>query len=238
MDNKTAHKAVSALMLLKNRLGKTSSIKKASVNKIANTAGMSPSTIKKYMPLWEEMNLVEWQGAKKDVLVVKRLSSKTRHRNVKTDKLDFSTFKNLYKTLRSLLFLLLNSHKSFIKLLLRVANSPKRGENYKKARKLSEYYAGRDTDGKFRYKEYGLSYKTIAKRLGYCTRTAERIVNFTVAKKWCRKKTHFIRQYMKNVCGMHVEGYTFTTRNYGYKVLANTYEESRYWYGILLDGKM
>lgn len=237
MGDKAAQKAVSLLLLLKSRIGRKSSIKGASMNRIAALSGTSPSTIKKYIPIWEDMQLVEWCGSKGDVLVIKRLASKTHHRNVDVDKLNYNTFKMMYKTLRSLLFLILNSHKRFIERLLRTATDPKNGEDYKKARKLSEYYARRDADGVFRYKEYGLSYKTIAKKLGYCARTAEEIVKFAVKLKWCRKTTRFLSQFLPNVRCMFVEGYTFTTKNHGYKVLANTYTENRYWYGILLDGK-
>ena len=237
MGDKAAQKAVSLLLLLKSRIGRTSSIRKASMNRIAMLSKTSPSTIKKYLPIWEDMGLVEWRGANGDILIIKRLSSKTHHRNVEVDRLDYNTFKSLYKTLRSLLFLILNSHKRFIERLLRTATDPKNGDDYKKARKLSEFYARRDTDGMFRYKEYGLSYKTIAKRLGYCTKTAEEIVKLAVRKRWCKKTARFIRQLLPNVCGMFVDGYTFTTKNYGYKILANTYSENRYWYGILLDGK-
>lgn len=237
MGDKAAQKAVSLLMLLKSRIGRTSSIKGASVNRIAAISGTSPSTVRKYIPIWEDMQLVEWQGSRGDVLTIKRIASKTHHRNVEVDRLNYKTFKMLYKTLRSLLFLILNSHKRFIERLLRTATDPQNGEDFKKARKLSEFYARRDADGVFRYKEYGLSYKTIANRLGYCTRTAEEIVKFAVKLKWCRKTTHFLSHFLPNVRGMFVEGYTFTTRDHGYKVLANTYSENRYWYGILLDGK-
>lgn len=237
MGDKTAQKAVSLLLLLKYRIGRTSSIKGASVNRIAALSGTSPSTIKKYIPIWNKLQLVEWQGAKGDILVIRRMASKTHHRNVDIDKLSYKTFRMLYKTLRSLLFLILNSHKRFIERLLRTATDPRPGEDYKKARKLSEFYARRDADGVFRYKEYGLSYKTIAKRLGYCVRTAEEIVKFAVKMKWCTKTTRFLSQFLPNVCGMFVEGYTFTTKDHGYRVLANTYAESRYWHGKLLDGK-
>lgn len=236
MGDKTAQKAVSLLMLLKSRLGKTSSIKKASLSKIANISGNHPTTIKRYLPIWEEYGLVEWQGKNHDVLVVKRLSSKNSKRNVNVEKLDFSSYKDLLNTLRALLFLVLQSHKTFIKRLIRVATNPKRGEDFKRARKLSEYYAMKG-NVEMKYKEYGFSFKAIGRRLGYCARTAERIVGTAVKKRWCDKKHHFERQLMPGVCWRTVDGYTFTTNNYGYRMSANTYELMPYWYGILLDGK-
>ena len=75
----------------------------------------------------------------------------------------------------------------------------------------------------FEYKENGLSYKTIARRLGVSVKTAVEIVKFAVKRTILKKTTHSIATYMQSVCGMEVYGYTFTTRNYGYKVLANSY---------------
>ena len=234
--DKTAQKAVSLLLMLKSRLGRTSSVKKASPNKIAGIAGCHPTTIKRYLPVWVEMGLVEWQGKGRDVLVVKKLHSKNKKKNVCIEKLDYRTFKDLLHTMRALLFLVLQSHKAFIKRLIRVANNPKRGEDFKRARRLSESYAIRE-NGELKYKEHGLSFRTIGQRLGYCTKTAQKIVKTAINRHWCEKTRNYERQLMPNVCGMYVEGYTFTTRNYGYRVHANTYELSPYWYGILLDGK-
>lgn len=236
IGDKAAQKAVSLLLLLKSRLGKTSSIKNASLNKIAGISGCHPNTIKRYLSLWVEMELVEWQGKNKDILVVKKLHSKNKKKNVCIEKLDYSTFKDLLHTMRALLFLVLQSHKSFIKRLIRVATNPKRGEDFKRARKLSESYAVRE-NGELKYKEHGFSFKKISEKLGYCTKTAQKIVKTAINRHWCNKTRNYERQLLPNVCGMYVEGYTFTTRNYGYRVYANTYELSPYWYGILLDGK-
>lgn len=237
MADKRSQKALAIIMLLKYRLGKTSVIKSASVRKIAEIAGVSPNTVKKYMPRWECMGLIEWQGANNDVLVIRRITSKTHHRNIPTDKLDFSTFKKLYESLKSLLFLFLTARKSYVERLLRTATNPKKGEDFKKARKLSEFYARREPDGTFRYKEHGLSFKKIGKSLDYSVKTAQKIVKKALKSKWCKKFTHFLHYLMPYVNKRYVEGFTFTTKNYGFVVGANTYTLSSYWCGILLDGK-
>lgn len=236
MGDKAAQKAVSVCLLMKDRLGPSSVLHRPTLSRIAETAGISPSTAKRYLPLWLKLGLVEYQGTKNRVLVVKKMASSNKHRNIEVGKLNFNSFKELYKAFRSLLFLLLNSRKSFLKRVIRIATNPKRGEDFKKARKLRDHYAKGDY-GKTEYTEYGLSYKTIAKKLGYCARTAQNIVELAVKNKWCKKVNHSTSQLLPGVCGMYVEGYTFTTHNFGWKILANTYEESAYWYGILIGGK-
>lgn len=225
-------------MLLKDRLGKTSSIPDFSINKAAKIAGVSPSTIKRYLPIWESNEMIEFQGSQKDVLVVKRLSSSTKHRNYVVDRLDFSSFKRLYNSFRDFLFLIIQSRKDFIKRILRIATNPRRGEDFRAAKTDCKHYV-RLSKGDLTpiYHEFGLSYKRIAKKLGFCVKTAQNIVSDTIHRRWCKKKTHYQATYLQNVNGMYVEGFTFTTQHYGYVVSANTYAMSRSWGMVLIGGK-
>ncbi len=238
MGDKTLQKAVALLLLLKNRLGKTSVINNASQNQIARVAGVSPSTISRYLPLWQELGFVVWQGKRSDMLVVKRLSSKTDHRNYDVQRLDYSSFKSLYHSFRDFLFLIVQSRKDYIKRMIRIATNPNWNENFKAARKTCKRYAkmyrGDETET---YHEFGLSYKCIAQKLGFCAKTAQNIVSDTIKRRWCRKFTHYSWTILRGVMGMFVNGFTFTTRNYGFVVEANTYEMSHYWHLVLIDGK-
>jgi len=238
MGNKTEQKAVVLLMLLKHRLDKTSSISNASQNKIASILNVSPSTVKRYLPVWEKMGLVEWRGKKGDVFVVKKISSSTKHRNFDMKRLDFKCFKNLYQTFRSFLFLIANSRKEFVKRLIRIANQPKKGEDFKKARKNCNKYAKQTKgDDGFVYHEYGFSLKGIGRILGFCSRTVEDIVKLAINKKWCNKERHYEWMKLPGVNRMFVEGYTFTTMNYGCVVSANTYPMSRAILMAIIGGK-
>ena len=238
MGDKTAQKSVVLLMLLKNRLDKTSSIPKASQNKIASLLNVSPSTVKNYMPIWEDMGLVEWRGKDMKVFVVKKLYSSTKHRNFDMKRLDFGSFKNLYQTFRSFLFLIANSRKEFVKRLIRIANEPRKGEDFKKAKKDCNRYA-RQTRGEdgYTYHEYGFSYKGIGRILGFCARTAENIVSLAIKKRWCDKEQHYKWTKLPGVCRMFVEGFTFTTMNYGCVVAANTYPMKRSILMAIIGGK-
>lgn len=238
MGAKADIKALALLMLLKERLGITSSLKKASINKIAAKAGVSPSTIKRYMAIWEHWGIVEWRGSRHDVFVVKKMSSSAKHRNLELNKLNFKNFKILYDHLRSFLFVMANARKEFVKRMIRIVTNPRRGEDWKKAKKSCNHLVvTKDNEKGFVYKEYGFSYKGIGNALGFCARTAEKIVDFAIGKHWCKKERHYDWSFLPNVCGMYVEGYTFTTRNYGYIIKANTYEAAPFLRMALIGGK-
>lgn len=227
IGNKTNIKAVSLLIVLKNRLGKTSSLCNASQNKIASVCGVSPNTIKSYMPIWERLGLVEWRGKNHDVFVINKLCSRTNHRNVDISRIDMSNFWKVYNGLRSFMFLVFLSCKDLVKRMIRTATDSEDLSEVKKARKFCNRYAKREKGKDFEYKEYGISLRKIGQKLGFCKRTAESIVNYAVKRYWCRKNKNIDWTFMPGVNRMYVEGFTFTTKNYGFVVMANTYTLNR-----------
>ena len=74
---------------------------------------------------------------------------------------------------------------------------------------------------------YGISLRKTGQKLGFCKRTAESIVNFAVKRGWCRKFNNVDWTFMPGVNGMYVEGYTFTTKDYGFVIKANSYSLNR-----------
>ena len=238
LGDKTRIKALSLLITLKSKLGKTQAIHEATQNKIARIAGVSPSTIKRYMVIWKRLGLIEWRGKDGDVFVINRIASKTKHRNVDISRINFDKFKSIYEQLRSFLFILILSCKAFVKRMIQTVNSSADAEEARLALKSCNRYAKRNKDKLFEYMEYGISYLKIGQKLGFCSRTAEKVVNKAVKKRWCSKKTHFEWTYMPGVNGMYVEGFTFTTRDYGFVVKANTYNVNRNILMALINGKI
>lgn len=237
LGDKTRIKSLSLLLTLKSKLDKTQTIHKASLNKIAKTAGVSPTTIKMYMVIWKRLGLIEWRGKNGDVFVVNKVSSKTKHRNVDISRIDFKNFKSIYEQFRSFLFILILSCKTFVKRMIQIANTSKDDQEAKSALKSCNRYAKRNEDKQLEYVENGISYSKIGQKIGFCSRTAENIVKKAIQKRWCRKQTHFEWTYMPGVNYMYVEGYTFTTRDYGFEVKANTYKINRNICMALIDGK-
>ena len=215
--NKELLKAIAMFLLIRKRLG-SNILKDYSINKLVNLLGAHACTIKKRMHVLAQYGLVTIVGK---TLMLRSVVSKHAKRNVKLGerKMEYSSLKSVEYSLQAILVVVVQSRKDFAKRTILNA----RGASHD----LNGIKAARDAARKFgygfEYKENGLSYKTIARRLGVSVKTAVEIVKFAVKRTILKKTTHSIATYMQSVCGMEVYGYTFTTRNYGYKVLSNSY---------------
>lgn len=224
-------KSLAFAMLLKERLGSKSYLKEYSINKLRQLARCSASTAKKYITVLINMGIVTFEGKDGKTMVIRRLCSGTKHRNVSVEGLCFDTFKDAFRSLQSLIFMLRQAAKDFIRRLIRVSNSPKKGENCQKAKKLCKKYAWQNPEtAKYEYREWGFSFAKISEYIGCCSATAQRIIKYAIGKKWILKKhMRQIQQFLYRVCSVPVEGYDYTTKNNGYKALANRYALSAAW---------
>lgn len=224
--NKRVQKAVSLALLLKLRLGRTSTLRNWSVNKLHEVTGASASTINKYLPLMKEMGLVYTEGRNNEHLVVKKLSAKCEGRNINISKFDFSSFKDIYNCLRAFLALAIQARKDFIRRALQTLHNPASQTELKRARAKvrrlvkSGVVSGLDAV----YKEFGLSRARIARETGNCLRTAQNIINFAVKKDWWDKFNWKERWIVRGV-GFNNEGemFTYATKDTLVMCLANTY---------------
>lgn len=220
-------KAVAIALCLKHVSGRDSIIRNVNPNKIHTLIGISPNTFTTYLPLMLDMGLVSFDGANNEHLVIRCLHSSHKSRNIDIHRINFKSFKEAYYGLRAFLFLLIQKRKDFIRRTLQLANNPYPGDDCKRARQKVKSLVKRGLLKTWTYVEKGLSYKCIAKETGNCIKTAQKIAEYAVKKRWCTKKTHFNPFFMKGVNHMEIDGYTFTTLNYAYAVTANTYRLSR-----------
>lgn len=223
--NPRMQKAVALAVFMKHTLGRYSTIANYNPNKVYRLTGVNQNTFRSYLPLMVEMGLVGFEGHNNEHLVVCRLHSKIRKRNIDIHRFCFKSFKEVYNSLRSFLALRIQQRKDFVQRTLQIANNPRNGQDCKKARNIVKRLvrSGVLKSPNETFKEWGISLKRIAKETGNCVRTAQRIVGYACKKRWWQKTTHFEATYMKNVCRTPVYGYTFTTMNYGFVVSANTY---------------
>lgn len=232
--DKLMMKAIAMLLVLKDKAGACSSVRGFSYRRLSGILSVSPTTVKKYVRVWQEKGLVGYVGRDGDILVVRNIKSGTAHRNFDIKSFDLSSFKSAYHSLRAFLALTLQARKEYVRRIIRMATAPKRGEDYKAAIKYCNHHVRRNGNGRLEFVEGGMSYGYMAKRIGFCITTMQRIVRYAVKRKWWTKRTHFIRTYMPGVNRMPVPGYMFTTLNYGFRVSANTYELSSRMYKCLL----
>lgn len=218
-------KAVSLALYLKSRLGRSSMITNYTPNKVRTMTGVCQKTFLRYLPLMIEMKLVSFEGRNGEHLVINRLSSKTRIRNIDVTKFCYKSFSEVYRSLRAFLVLLIQSRKDYIKRTLQAAHNPKQSDDCKAARRKVKCLVrnGVLNDANEKYKEYGISYKRMAKETGNCERTAENIVKYAMKKRWVKKTVNIIQTFMRGVMFNDIPGYDFTTKNNGYELRANEY---------------
>lgn len=220
-NDKELLKAIAMFLLIRKRLSGSNALKDYSVNKLVKLLGIHARTVKKRMRVLLQRGLVSISG---QTLILRSVVSKHAKRNVKLGerKMEYTSLKSVEYSLQSILLVIIQSRKDFAKRTIRNAHGA--SHDYKVVK------AARSIARKFGYGsehvERGLSYRTIAKKLGVSVKTAVEIVKFSVKRAFLTKETHSIATYMKSVCNREVYGYTFTTRNYGYNILANTYSVS------------
>lgn len=216
-------KALAFAIYLKFKVGRDSIVKDFSINKIRKITGLSATTINKYLPILLQNGWASICGSTKKHLVINRLASSTNNRNVCIDRFCFNSFKDVYNSIRSFLAILIQARKDFIKRTIQIATNPKVGENCKAARKTVKRLVREGIIRDVEYKEYGLSYKRIAKELGNCARTAFRVMQYAIKKKFVGKHNNVEQIYAPKVFYRSIIGYTFSTKNNIYRVYANTY---------------
>ena len=231
-------KALAIALLMKQRFGRSSILKNYTINKIHKMTGISATTLNKYLPVLIEYGWVSFCGKNNQHIVVSNLASHTDGRNIKVDRFCFDSFFEVYRSLRAFIALIIQSHKDFIKRTIQIATDPKRGQDFKAARKLVKRLVKQGVlrsiyDG---YNEFGLSYRRIASEIGNCIRTAQRTIQYAIDKSWVVKEHHSERIYAPRVNYDNVEGFSFSTKNNLYIVYANTYTLSNEVDAILTSG--
>lgn len=233
-------KALAFLLCLRHHLGGRGSVPAYSRNKLHKLTGASDGTVKKYMGILTAWGLARFETERDGSRTLRftRLSSGTSHRNIKCDGLDWRSLQRAFESVRHLMHIMVISNKRFIEQAIRVRNNPRtlakrmKREDFKKARALCKSYARPDANGSYTYDDWGMSYKTIAKRLGCCERTAFTYIDKGVRAHRFKREHHYewvSLPYLTAEEIRRVGGYTFTMDGWGVRVKANTYANTRSW---------
>lgn len=241
--DKAFQKCLALALMLKDRLH-SSRILAYSTNRLCGILNISHKAAKKYEGLMLEYELIHFEGTDhKKVLIINRLTSHTANRNIDASFLDTSSFQTAIKSVQAFMFMKIQHNKDYIRHLLQTRHDPKTPEEYRKARRKVKNLVtqGRLKSVDDKYKEYGLSLSKVAKELGCCIRTAQRITGFAYNKGWVDKVRRFTWVYAPHVNHREVPGYTFSTRHRLCIVKPNLYLLSdelnlvfnACWYGII-----
>lgn len=218
-------KALALAIWLKHILH-NSRLEHYSLGRLSAVSGVSYRALKTYMTFMKVNGYIHFEGTEKNkVLVIAKIASKRSCKNIDISKFDFGSYKNVYNSLRVFIMARIQAKKDYIKHLLLLRDNPKKDTNYKVVRRkvkilvqcgvLKGVHVG--------YQEWGLSLRKIAKEIGCCVRTAERVVKFGEIRNWLTKKCHYEQIFAPKIGFYLPEGYTFATKNNIYRVHPNTY---------------
>lgn len=212
----------------------SSTIVDFSYNRLHILTGLHLNTIRKRIKTLKSLNLVRLEHGH---LVFCPISSKSKYlayeykdlqgtpmsRKEKDNNNDALLVTDYEKYLCSLQVVEIQRRKDFVKHTFESLEAPDTLDEYHKAKKTAKRYG---YNGE--YKEFGLSYKKIAKELGVSLQKAFYIVKFAVENGILAKVRNQIQTYIKNARFI-VNKYfddckrTFCTKDNAYLVLANTY---------------
>lgn len=220
--NTRLQKVVAMALYIKFILGRSSMMQNFTINKLHEKTGISATTLKKYLPILKQLGFLHYD---KQNIIFHKMCSHSKMRNICVDKFCFDSFKDTYNSLRAFIALSIQSHKDFIKRTLQTLAEPKSLDEFRKARRYVKGLVKHGIiDGMFaKYKEYGLSLKRISLDLGSCVRTTQRIMQYAIKHKWCKKQRNFEQIFAYGVNYRDVHWSTFTTKNNIYVIHPNTY---------------
>lgn len=218
-------KALAIALLVKSRLDRKQTIRDYNITKISDIAKVSPTTIKKYMPILKRMGLVALFGRNKQHITFRAVHSKTNNRNVDITQFKLDNFLNVLRSIQAYLAIAIQARKEYVKRTIQIANNPNNLKDYKDARQEVKRLVRRGYlhDVKQQYEEYGISYKRFAKEIGICERTAFDVIVFAISNGWLVKHKNVIQVYAPKVNYRKIKGFTFSTEDNLYIVKANTY---------------
>ena len=221
-------KAVAMAIFVKNRL-RDPRIRNYTPNRLRDLIKryQSPphhNTVRKYVNELLRMELAYMDGCD---LVLCSLSDRRGRYNISLKDTSELTIPELENLLLAAKVVLIVKRKEYAKRTIEAAYNPKVSkdarEEFKKARQTCRKYGYGNV-----FNDYGISYKTIAKKLGICLQKAEEVIRFATEHGLLVKEK---RQEQVFVFGIQCAekfldgsyGGSFATKNNVYKVLANIY---------------
>lgn len=229
--NVELRKAVSMSLFLKE-CNVSSAVHDYSVNKLHLMTGLSAGVIKKRVEILVIFGLAEFVGKNKNILVFRTLKSGTKHRNVFVKCNEFNSddkirknknaqkVKHIDDMLCIAMITEIQKHKDYAKHMIQKRENPENVKEFKDARSSCKR-AGWNNH----YVEYGLSYKTIANKIGVGCQKAFLLIKKAISQKIMDKINNIRKVYCPGVSHIKdmIKSYTYIYNNNVYKVSANTY---------------
>lgn len=227
ISDSEAIKALALLLFVKHNF-KSSVIPYYTNYKLAKITGLHKETVKRRMNTLGDMGLIEMEGKKSQH--VRFLKVRAAKSNIRLDNIDFTSIKSIELGLKAMLIVEIQNQKNFIEQRVIRATSPREHcssdeyKSFKRARKFCEKRGIRY------FKDNGISYKTIGKKLGVGTNKVSEVIKYAVNNGMLYKHRHIeevieTRGEAQNIVCSFSECNLFTTKRNN-KVLhysCNTY---------------
>lgn len=157
--------------------------------------------------------------------MVNSISSHTTCRNIGISEMDCSSFFTAFRSLQAFLFMKIQYNKDYMRHLLQARNNPDSPKEFRSARRKVKNLVkqGKLCSVDSQYKEYGLSLERIAKEVGCCIRTVQRVIDFAENYGWVTHERNFEWFYAPHVNHREIDGFTFSTKHKLCIVHPNTY---------------
>lgn len=215
-----AVKALALLIFVKNHF-KTSVVPNFTLYKIVSLTGLHYNTVKKRLNTLGDMDLIETVGKYNQHLKFKRVRAKNS--NVNFSRIDTSSVKLIEKGLRALFLVEKVNQKNYVEQRVILAQECKNGKERKAGKQTCKKCGSSD------FKDNGISYKYLAKKLNISSKTVADMVEFAVSSKLVVKhktvtQIAYIKGGAKKALSMFhdVKGF-FATKNNIYQIGCNRY---------------
>lgn len=231
--NPELRKAIAFSLFIKTRV-KSSAVQRWSINKLHEITGVSASAVRKRIDTLKALGLVEFTGKNNRCLIFKSLKSHTSHRNIAVPNIKFiqknNSKKNAYAqnvkfiedTLSAMLIIDIQNRKNYAKQMIQQSQYPNGLKELKAAKKACNRFGYGD-----KFRENGISYKHIAKKLGMSIQKAFDLVKFAVENEILCKYRNIEKRFLSSVNyvkDMILNYYTYIKGKVICRVYANTYE--------------
>lgn len=220
-----ALRAVAFLVWFRHKNNNGTQIHNYTVNQIANITKCHSWTVKKHIAELEKMNLIEYRDGD---IIFKSIKSGHTRRNLRIARADFSSLTSLQDSIYAFFLVQIKQHMIFAASTIRTATDGHDLKKVKAAKKLCRKY-GYGT----KFIDNGISFTTIARRLKIGRTKAAKIIKLAVENLGLLIKTrHYLYEKIVGIGHREVLSpysktpkpyYTYTTKNYGYKVFPNSY---------------
>lgn len=168
-------KALSLLLFVKSKFP-TSVIPNYSTYKLAKLTKLDKTTIKKYMDILGDLELLAIEGKKNDHVRFNKVRNKKTNFSLKN--IDFSSVRTIELSIRTLLFEDIQKQKEYRKNSIELKNNPKNLKEYKKAKR--ELRGVQMRGDKFTFSDNGVSYKYLAKKMKCSYTKVSAVINYGV----------------------------------------------------------